>query len=114
MNPYVLLAAIWVAIGLFVSGFFAGSRWEAGRQALENQHIAEAVDAANQASAEAIAKIKVNHRTIQGEVRREVETHTVYADCKLTPDGLRLANQALSGTSAASDSKLPKADPTGK
>ena len=109
-NPYALLALVVLAVGLLTSGFVAGSKWEAGRQAVENQHIAEAVDAANAASAEAIAKIKVTNKTIQNEVRREIETNTVYSDCKLSGGGLLLANQALAGTQPAGDLKLPRID----
>lgn len=109
-NPYALLALVVLAVGLLTSGFVAGSKWEAGRQAVENQHIAEAVDAANAVSAEAIAKIKVTNKTIQNEVRREVETNTVYSDCRLPDNGVRLVNEAISGAKPAAGGKLPGAD----
>jgi hypothetical protein len=114
MNPYALLAALLVAIGLFGGGVTVGAKWEAGRQAIENQHIAEAVDAANNAAARAIAQIKVTNKTITNEVRRELEKETIYRDCKLTPNGVQLANQALTGTRPTGDSKLPKTDTPGK
>lgn len=113
-NPYALLALVVLAVGLLTSGFVAGSKWEAGRQAVENQHIAEAVDAANAASAEAIAKIKVTNKTIQNQLEKQIETHTVYTDCRLDPIGLQLANQALAGTKPAGGVKLPEASPAGK
>ena len=72
MNPYVLLAIAAFAAALFGGGVTIGVKWEAGRQAVENQHIAEAVDAANTAAAEAIAKIKITNKTVQNEVRREI------------------------------------------
>lgn len=111
LNPYTILVAIAIAATLFASGLTLGIKWEEGRQAVENQHVAEAVDAANAASAEAIAKLKPTYTTIKGETRREIETHTVYADCKLTPGGLQLANQALGGgAKPTGDLKLPGPD----
>lgn len=110
-----ILIPLIFAIGVFVSGLTIGIKWEEGRQAVENNHIAEAVDAANSASAEAIAKIKVTNKTIQNEVRHEVETNTVYRDCKLTDGGLQLANKALAGEPVpAGGLKLPRIDATSK
>ena len=114
LNHYAVLVAIAFASALFGGGLTLGIKWEAGRQAVENQHIAEAVDAANAASAEAIAKIKVTNKTVQGEVRREVETHHVYSDCRLTPGGMQLASQALDGAKPAGDLKLPRLDAPAK
>lgn len=114
INPYTILAAIAVAVTLFGGGLTLGIKWEEGRQAVENQHIAEAVDAANAASAEAIAKIKVTNKTIQNQLEKQIETHTVYTDCRLDPIGLQLANQALAGAKPAGGVKLPEANPAGK
>lgn len=114
INPYALLIAGVLALGLFGTGVSVGRQWSDGQRALSDRHIKEAVDAANEASAKAIAQIKVTNKTIQGEVRREVETHTVYSDCRLTPNGVQLANQALDGIKPAGDLKLPRFDATGK
>ena len=107
LNPSMWLIGLALLAGSFAGGISVGKKWEEGRHAIESNHIAEAVDAANAVSAEAIAKIKVTNKTIQNEVRREVETNTVYADCKLTPVGLQLANQALAGTKPVDSGKLP-------
>lgn len=98
-NPYALLALVVLAVGLLTSGFVAGSKWEAGRQAVENQRIAEAVDAANAASAEAIAKIKVTNKTIQNELERRIETSTVYKECKIDAETKALVDAALTSAS---------------
>lgn len=113
-NPTTILVALVFCLGLFTSGVTIGVKWEEGRQALENQHIAEAVDAANSATAEAISKIKVTNKTVQNQLEKQIETHTVYRDCKLDPVGLQLANQALAGSKPAGDSKLPGPDAAGK
>jgi hypothetical protein len=107
MNPYLIIAALVAVLAAGAGGFKLGADHQVAAQAREQNHIAEAVDAANAVSAEAISKIKVTNKTIQNEVRREVETNTVYADCKLTPVGLQLANQALAGTKPADSGKLP-------
>lgn len=110
MNPYLAIGALLALIGVFGTGVATGKKWEEGRNAIEQNHIVEAVDAANAASATAIAGIKVTNQTINNKVRHEVETNTVYSDCKLTPNGLLLANSALSGTKPPSGGELPKAD----
>lgn len=114
LNPYTILAAIAMAVTLFGGGLTIGIKWEQGRAAVEDQHVQKAVDAALQVSADAIAKIKVTNKTIQGETRHEIETHTVYSDCRLTPVGLQLAAQALDGAKPAGDLKLPRLDAPGK
>lgn len=113
-NPSMWLIGLALLAGTFAGGISVGKKWEEGRNAIESNHIAEAVDAALGASAEAIAKIKISNKTIQSEVRREVETNTVYADCKLTPNGMQLANQALAGAKPANSGKLPDTDPPDK
>lgn len=108
MNPYLIIGALVGALALFGSGISIGIKWSDGRQAVENQHIAEAVDAANTASAQAIAGLKPKYTTIQNEVQREIRTNTVYSDCVIPASGLRLANQALNGGALPiGDSKLP-------
>jgi phosphoribosylaminoimidazole-succinocarboxamide synthase len=114
MNPYIIIACLVASIGAGAGGFKLGADHEVAAQAREQSHIAEAVDAANNASAQAIAKIKVINQTIQNEVQREVQNNIVYRDCKHSPDGMRLLNQALTGDKPTGDGKLPKADATGR
>ena len=108
LNPSLWLVGLALLAGTFAGGISVGKKWEEGRNAIERNYVAEAIGAANAVSAEAIAKIKVTNKTIQAEVRREVETNTVYADCKLTPVGVQLANQALAGTKPVDSGKLPE------
>lgn len=111
LNPSLWLVAIGLLIGSFLGGVSTGKKWEEGRHAIERNHISEAVDAANSAAAEAIANIKPKYTTIQSEVQREIRTNTVFADCKLPADSLRLVNQAINAGAIAPDSgKLPAAD----
>jgi len=111
MNPYLIIAAMLVALGAGAGGFKLGADHQLAAQAREQNHIAEAVDAANAAAAQAIAQIKPKYTTIQNEVQREIRTNTVFADCKLPADSLRLVNQALNGgAEAPGGGKLPGAD----
>jgi hypothetical protein len=67
------------------------------------------------AAAKAIAELRPKYTTIQGKLEKQIETNTVYRDCKLDPIGLQLVNQALAGgAEAPTPSKLPKADSTTK
>lgn len=112
MNPYIIIAALVGVLAAGAGGFKLGADHEIASQAREKKHIAEAVDAANTTAGQAIAKIKPVYTTIQSEVQREIRTNTVYADCKLPADGLRLVNQALRGGAVLiGDSKLPELKP---
>lgn len=103
-----------MAIGIFASGLTIGIKWEEGKQAVAEKQLVAAVDAANKASAEAIASIKPKYTTIKNEVQREIQTHHEYTDCRLTPNGLRHANEALTGAKPSSEGELPSTVPTGK
>lgn len=111
MNPSIIIALLLTVMGAAAGGFKLGSDHEVASLAREQNHIAEAVDAANMVAAQAIASIKPKYTTIQTEVQREILTNTVFADCKLPADSLRLVNQALNGGTVAPDrGKLPKPD----
>jgi hypothetical protein len=115
MNPYLIIAALLTVIGAGAGGFKLGVDHEKAGQISKQESIAEAVDAANNVWADKVASLKPTFTTIQNKVQHEVETHTVYADCKLSPDGLLLANQALSGgAKPVGQGELPKADAVGK
>lgn len=111
MNPYLIIAALLAVMGAGAGGFRLGVDHEKASQIDKAETVAEAVDAANNASAAAIAALKPKYTTIKSQLEKQIETHTVYRDCRLDPIGLQLANQALSGGTAAPGSgKLPDAD----
>jgi hypothetical protein len=116
MNPYIIIACLVAIIGAGAGGFKLGADHEVAAQAREQDHISEAVDAANNAAAQAIAKIKVTNTTIKQELEKEVRYEKVYSDpgCRNTSPGMRLLNQALTGDKPTGDGKLPKADATGR
>lgn len=53
---------------------------------------------------DAIARIRIENRTVYNETQREIQNNTVYRDCLLTFDGLRLANKARAGAGQPSGS----------
>ena len=109
--PYLIIAALLACLGSGIVGYRFGADHEKAQQADKEALMQEVADAANKSAAQAIARLKVRHTTIQNEVEREIRTNTVYVDCKLPSDGLRLSNQALTGNKPAADSELPKTNP---
>lgn len=109
MNPYLIIAALLAVMAAGAGGFRMGVDHEKASQLTKQELVAEAVDAANNAAATAISRIRVTNQTIRQEVERETHTNTVYVDCRHTPAGLSGVNAALSGDGGG---KLPKADAT--
>ena len=110
MNPYLIIACLVAILGAGAGGFKLGADHEVASQSRADAQVAKAVEAANAAAAEAISNIKVVNTTIQNEVQREIRTNTVYAECHNTAAGLRLSNDALSGSKSIGNSKLPTID----
>jgi hypothetical protein len=107
MNPWVILIVL-VILGITHAGAFLK-----GRGYEETKQKAAQVDAVNKAIGEhnanaqvdmlaayeagqAQSRARVVTRTVQQQVDRLVET-TVYRDCRLDDNGLRLWNQANAG-----------------
>lgn len=101
INPYAIIGALvlWGASLAGTGWWFYGT----GRDVVESRHAAIALaeskarDQALQAAAEAIAKIEIKQQTIVKKVQHEVQTNTVYRDCVVPADGVRLLNDAISG-----------------
>lgn len=115
-----IIIAVVVALasiaGAFFYGVSVGKDREAATQARIDKAITDTRQAAQQGAAEAISGIKITNTTIQNEVQREIQTNTIYRDCKLPADGLRLANDALKGKRSipAGSGVVPRTDTTGK
>lgn len=110
---YTALAAVAFSFGALVNGL----RWAEKYTALELAHantdkaVRDATDAARQAAAEEIAKIKITNTTINRKVEREVQEHTVYATCRVPASGMHIANEALAGR-LSNSGQLPGAPST--
>lgn len=96
-SPWPLLAGLLLAAAAGMGGFVLGQDHEKAGQADRAQLTKDAVNAANEVWAANVVKLKPRYTTIQGKLEKEIETHTVYRDCKLPPDGLQLLNAALAG-----------------
>jgi hypothetical protein len=101
VNLYALLGGLlaWLASVVAAAwwGIGVGQDREIATQAREEHVAAVATQAAASAAAEAISRIKVQHRTITQEVQREVLERPVYRDCVHSTDQLQRINAALTG-----------------
>lgn len=115
MNPYAIIIVLLAFMATGWGGFSLGVDHEKANQVDAQALVAEAVDAANASAAQAIAKITVKNQTIRQEVEREIRTNTIYNDCRHTTDGLRLVNEAITGSKAqpADRGELPRSGPAG-
>jgi hypothetical protein len=109
-------AAVAAIMGALYGAYCHGISVQEGRQASAELARQETREAAQQGAAEAISKIKITNTTVRGEVQREIQTNTVYRDCKLPADGLRIANEAITGkrTKPAGEGQLSRTDAAGK
>lgn len=108
MTPYILIAALLVSIGAFFGGVQVGEdRQIAGQKKLDDV-VRQVTEAAQTGAATAIAAQQPINRTIVQKATHEVQTNTVYADCRNTAGQLRNINQALTGQpQPTGDSQLP-------
>jgi len=97
MTQLLIIAAIWAIslAGVGYQAFTMGQDNIKAKNADEFSLRQQTIEDAREGAAQAIAGIQIIHQTIQGELRREIRTNTIYADCKHSPDGLRLLNDAL-------------------
>lgn len=97
-----IASAGWVAYG-------AGQDNITAFNAKAEQIVRDTREAAQTGAAQAIAANRPRNTTIVNEVQREVQTNTVYRDCRHTPDGVRGINEALTGKrpEPAGGGKLP-------
>lgn len=115
MSPAALLGICWVA-SVAAAGWWAygaGKDAEIASQAREDRYAAVAVQQAASATAAAISKIKVQHRTVRQEVEREIIERPVYRDplCSHSPEQLQRINAAITGRAEPAGSGLvPPAD----
>lgn len=96
---YLIAALIAVAAvtGAYFYGVSAGKDACAAAEAREDRIAQLATDAAATSTAKAIAQIEVRNVTIKQETQREVETRTVYRDCRHSPEQLQRLNATLTG-----------------
>lgn len=114
-NPWVLLAALSVAVGAFFYGAHVGKAEATAKQATTELLLEKATVAMQKTAADAIAGIQVHNTTIKQKTETLTREVPVYADCHNTPDVMRLLNDALGGQPGAvspSGGELPGPSPS--
>lgn len=95
----------YLLIGAFVASFWSGWKVHEWKHASDElirieaqieaqRRIDNALYEVSLQTQEAIANITIENRTIYNETRREILREPVYTECVLTPEGIRLGNQA--------------------
>lgn len=114
----LIAALLWTAsvVGAFFYGTGVGADGEIAKQTAVEKSIKDTREAAQLGAADAIAKIKIYHKTVQGKLETVVRENPVYVDCKHTDDGMRLINQALTGSRSGSTGggNVSGADPSAR
>ena len=114
MNARLIAAVLVLALigAAYIAGRWDGGRIKAGERAIAEVAAEKAAKASREESARAIARISVRHQTIHNALEREVIREPIYtaADCRLTDNGMRLINQAITGQEP-SPSSLPASSP---
>lgn len=116
MNPYTLIGGILIfggsVVGAFAYGVNVGSDHEKASQAELTKQVKDIREAATQAAAEAISKIKVTNVTRKQETIREIqEGGAIYRDCVVNDRVFDNLNTSLIGRSGAMPSQLPASSP---
>ena len=108
-----VLASLLAFGGGTAVGIGLGEDKEYAKRAREESIVAKVGEAAQVGAALAIAKNRPRNVTIRQEIEREIQTRTLYRDCRHAPDGVRLINEALTGRADTADAgQLPGADAT--
>lgn len=110
MNPWLLVAAGLACGAAFFYGQHVGEQGAEAQKAREERIAKVAYDAGQDGAAAAIAKLKPRNVTIQQELTREIQTNTIYRDCRVPAGGVRLVNEAITGRAEpAGPGELPGA-----
>jgi hypothetical protein len=108
MNPWFFIGAAFACAGCFWYGTEVGADGEIAKQKKLDDVVIAVKEAAQTGAAQAIAANQPINKTIVQKVQHEIQTNTVYAECKHTPGGLSGINEALTGRpQPAGDRKLP-------
>ena len=108
LNPWIMLAGLLALLASFGGGYAKGRIDAESNQVRDELLIQQAAQAAQSATAELIANIKIKNTTIKQEIQREILEKPVYRDCRHDAVGVQLINRSLNGTDSADGVKLPK------
>lgn len=111
MNALLVLASALISLAAYFYGVHVGEQGAEAQKAREERIGRVAYEEGQKGAAAAIAKLKPRNITIRQELAREIQTNTVYRDCRVPADGVRLVNDALLGRAERSGpSELPRTD----
>lgn len=114
MNPYALLGGLLVWLATCGVAFHYGQTTKEDSILAQEQRDTRVAEIATKGAADAIAKIRVKHTTVNQALERTIQTETVYRECMHSPDGLRQLNEAITGKpSPASSRPVPGASAPG-
>ena len=99
----------------YEKGYSAGQDALVVEQKKNEDLINAAVQKAHEATIDAISNIRIVNKTIRQEVQREIQTNTIYRECKHSPEQLQRLNKALDPAAKArpdGEAGVSSADPT--
>ena len=99
MTPQAIIVASALGVSFWAGWALKQGQWDASLVAQQKASQDTAQIIAHRLADMASQQAKVTER-----VTHEVKTNTIYRDCVLPADGLRLLNDAISGREPASDS----------
>jgi len=108
LNPWIMLAGLLALLASFGGGYAKGRIDAESNQVRDELLIQQAAQAAQSATAELIANIKIKNTTIKQEIQREILEKPVYRDCRHDAVGVQLINSALDGAKPVNGIKLPQ------
>lgn len=101
MNPYAAGAALLVVLGSYAGTFYVGSEYGRGRAERDAKQAEQLADAAAvkalQQMPDLLSNLKITNQTIYQKAIREIQTNTVYRDCRHDDGMFNALNNALAG-----------------
>ena len=122
MNIYFAIAGAAVVLASYAGTFYVGADYgenKAAVRAASTQEIAdEAASKAIGDGSKLLSSINITNKTIYQKATREVQTNTVYRDCRHDDGMLATINEALTGrrgsAPGAAGAGVPGNDPAGR
>ena len=95
LNPWVILSVVLALGGSYAWGRHDGAKSASADKLEQAAVLAKVTEAAQKGAAGEIAKLTIQHVTIQRQVERTIREVPVYRDCKHVDSVVRDVNSAL-------------------
>jgi hypothetical protein len=120
---YLAIGAALAACAALAGAYWAGDQAGADRAQAKQQSTEAAIAAAARTAGEetdkritaALSKLRPVYTTIRQETEREIQTRTVYADCRHSPEQLQRLRATLAGGASEPSTagvRVPASAPT--